>query len=122
MPTPEAKERAWKQAMLDPTTPNETARSVVLSFQRFDQDEVLAPYVDKYLAAVGTTWETLGAHKGSVALEYIFPKPLASQELLDKVDAWLETATVNPGALRYVREGRAEVARALTAQAKDAQG
>ena len=119
MPTPEAKERAWKQAMLDPTTPNETARSVMMSFQRFDQDEVLAPYVDKYLDAVATTWELLGAHKASVALEYIFPKPLASQELLDKVDAWLETATVNPGALRYVQEGRAEVARALAAQARD---
>ncbi len=119
MPMPEAKERAWRQAMLDPNTPNETARSVVLSFQRFDQEEVLAPYVDKYLDAVSTTWETLGAHKGSTALEFLFPKPLASQELLDKVDAWLETAEVNPGALRYVREGRAEVARALAAQAKD---
>ena len=106
--------------MLDPTTPNETARSVVLSFQRFDQDEVLAPYVDKYLDAVSSTWETLGAHKGSVALEYIFPKPLASAELLEKVDAWLATASANPGAMRYVREGRAEVARALAAQAKDA--
>ena len=120
IPTPEAKERAWKQAMLDPTTPNETARSVVLSFQRPDQDEVLAPYVDKYLDAVSTTWETLGAHKGSTALEYIFPKPLASPALLEKVDAWLATASANPGALRYVREGRAEVARALAAQARDA--
>ena len=120
MPTPEAKERAWNQAMLDPTTPNETARSVVLSFMRPDQDDVLAPYVDKYLDAVGTTWETLGAHKGSTALEYIFPKPLASAELLEKVDAWLATASANAGALRYVREGRAEVARALAAQACDA--
>ncbi|MEN8675198.1 aminopeptidase N [Nocardioides sp.] len=120
IPTPEAKKRAWKQAMLDPTTPNETARSVVLSFQRPDQDEVLAPYVDKYLDAVSTTWETLGAHKGSTALEYIFPKPLASPALLEKVDAWLATASANPGALRYVREGRAEVARALAAQARDA--
>ena len=120
MPTAEAKERAWKQAMLDPTTPNETARSVVLSFMRHDQDDVLAPYVDRYLDAVTSTWETLGAHKGSVALEYIFPKPLASAELLEKVDAWLATAEANPGAMRYVREGRAEVARALAAQAKDA--
>ena len=121
MPTPEAKERAWEQAMLDPTTPNETARSVITSFQRTDQDAVLAPYVDRYLDAVGTTWEILGAHKGSVALEHLFPKPLASAELLAKVDAWLETASVNPGALRYIREGRAEVARALAAQAKDAE-
>ena len=121
MPTPEAKERAWTQAMVDPTTPNETARSVILAFQRPDQADVLAPYVDRYLDAVATTWETLGSQKGSVALEHLFPKPLASAELLAKVDSWLEGASANPGALRYVREGRAEVARALDAQAKDAE-
>jgi aminopeptidase N len=121
MPTAEAKARAWEQAMLDPSTPNETARSVILSFQRADQQEVLAPYVEKYLDAVGSTWDTLGAHKGSVALEHLFPKPLASPELLERVDAWLADASANPGALRYVREGRAEVARALAAQAKDAE-
>ncbi|CAN5489834.1 aminopeptidase N [soil metagenome] len=121
MPTAEAKARAWKQAMLDPTTPNETARSVVLSFQRYDQDDVLAPYVDAYFDAVATTWETLGSQKGSVALEHIFPKPLASAELLAKTDAWLATASANPGAMRYVREGRAEVARALAARDKDAE-
>ncbi len=121
MPTTEAKERAWKQAMLDPTTPNETARSVVLSFMRADQDDVLAPFVDTYFDSVATTWKTLGAHKASVALEHIFPKALASPELLDKADAWLQDADVNPGAMRYVREGRDEVARALAAQAKDAE-
>ncbi|MGA8845173.1 MAG: aminopeptidase N [Nocardioides sp.] len=120
MPTAEAKARAWKQAMLDPTTANETARSVIMSFQRPDQDEVLAPYVDAYFDAVSTTWETLGSQKGSMAIEYMFPKALASAELLAKTDDWLATATANAGAMRYVREGRAEVARALEAQAKDA--
>jgi aminopeptidase N len=121
MPTPEAKAAAWEKAMVDPTVPNETHRSIVLAFMRPWQEEVLAPYVDAYLAAVDRTWEVLGPHKASVALEYIFPRVLASQELLDTVDAWLENATVNPGALRYVKEGRADVARSLAAQAKDAE-
>ncbi len=95
---------------------------ITYSFMRSDQDEVLAPYVQRYLDAVETSWETLGPHKAAVALEYIFPKPLASAELLATIDAFLETATANPGALRYVREGRADVARALAAQAKDATG
>jgi aminopeptidase N len=121
MPTPQAKAVAWEKAMVDPTVPNETHRSIVKAFPRPGQDEVLAPYVADYLDAVDRTWEVLGPHKASVALEFIFPRVLASQELLDTVDAWLETATANPGALRYVREGRADVARALAAQAKDAQ-
>ncbi len=119
-PTPEAKARAWEQAMVDPSVPNETHRSVVLAFQRSGQDDVLTPYVDQYLDAVESTWERLGAHKASIALEFMFPRPLASERLLATVDAWLKTGEANPGALRYVREGRADVARALAAQAKDA--
>ncbi|WP_340539560.1 aminopeptidase N [Nocardioides sp. GXZ039] len=119
MPTAEAKAAAWELALYDPKTPNETARSIVNSFMRSGQDEVLAPYVEKYLESVDGAWDRIGAHRGSVALEFIFPKPLASPELLERVDAFLETTTANPGAVRYVREGRAEVARALAAQEAD---
>ena len=93
----------------------------MLAFQVHGQEEVLAPYVDKYLAAADTMWEEKGTQRASTALEYIFPRPLASQELLDRVDAWLESSSANPAAKRYVHEGRDDVARALAAQAKDAQ-
>jgi aminopeptidase N len=36
------------------------------------------------------------------------------------VDRWLATTTANPAAVRFVKEGRADVARFLAAQAKDA--
>ena len=121
-PTPEAKAEAWEQAMVRDDVPNETHRSVVLAFQAPGQDAVLAPYVDRYLDAVDSTWERLGTHKASTALEFIFPRPLASPELLEKVDAWLERTNANPGAIRYVQEGRADVARYLAGQARDAQG
>jgi len=121
-PTAAAKEAAWDQAMVDPETPNETQRSVALAFNKPGQAEVLAPYVDKYLAGVDSTWDRLGPHKAAVALEHMFPRLLASPELLDKVDAWLASASANPGALRKVTEGRADVARALAAQARDAAG
>ncbi|NYJ00457.1 aminopeptidase N [Nocardioides thalensis] len=123
MPTAAAKDRAWQQAMLDPSTPNETARSVVNSFMRAGQEEVLAPYVDRYLADTAGAIDRLGFHRASVALEFIFPRVLATEETLAKVDDWLEnhSAGVDPGALRYVREGRADIARSLAAQAKDAE-
>ena len=121
-PTAEAKAEAWELAMVRDDVPNETQRSVVLAFQQHGQDDVLAPYVEKYLAAADTMWEEKGTQRASTALEYIFPRPLASQELLDRVDAWMETSSANPAAKRYVDEGRADVVRALAAQAKDAQG
>ncbi len=120
-PTAEAKAEAWEIAMTRDDVPNETQRSVVLAFQQHGQAEVLAPYVEKYLAAADTMWEEKGTQRASTALEYIFPRPLAGPELLDRVDAWLASSTANPAAKRYVHEGRDDVARALAAQAKDAQ-
>ena len=67
-------------------------------------------------------WDEKGTQRALTAMEFIFPKQLASQELLDRVDAWLESSEANPAAKRYVREGRADVARALAAQERDARG
>jgi len=120
-PTVEAKAEAWELAVVRDDVPNETQRSVALAFQVAGQDEVLAPYVDTYLAAAATIWEEKGTQLGSNVLDYMFPRPLASAELLARVDAWLETTSANPAAQRYVREGRADVARALAAQARDAE-
>ena len=79
-------------------------------------------HVTGYLEAADTIWERLGTHKASTALEYMFPKPLASSTMLDKLDAWLSSSEANPGAKRFVREGRDDVTRALRAQERDAQG
>ena len=121
-PTAEAKAEAWEIATVRDDVANETQRGVVLAFQCFGQDEVLSPYIERYLAVADTLWEDKGTQRASTALEFLFPKQLASQDLLDRVDAWLESSPANPAAKRYVREGRADVARALVAQARDAQG
>ena len=81
-PTAEAKAAAWEQAMVDPDVPNETHRNVVMAFNKPGQAEVLQPYVEKYLASVASTWERLGAPREPVALERMFPRILASAELL----------------------------------------
>jgi aminopeptidase N len=119
-PVPEAKAEAWR-TVLDPDTPNETSRSIVLSFMRPDQEGVLEPYVGAYLDAADKMWDILGPHKASVAVEYLFPKPLGSPELVSRVDEWLATTEAGPGAKRYVTEGRADVVRALKAQERDSQ-
>ena len=52
----------------------------------------------------------------------MFPRPLASRELLDRVTTWLQESSANPAAKRYVHEGAADVERFLAGQAKDADG
>lgn len=118
-PTAEAKAAGW-QAIMDPATPNETAREMVFSIFRFGQEDVIEPYLEKYLEAADTALDTLGFHKGSVVLEYGFPRPLGSEATLERLDAWLADTSAPKGAQRYVREAHADIARALAAQACDA--
>jgi aminopeptidase N len=118
-PTAEAKAAAWA-AVTAADTPNETSRSIAVSFMRHGQEEVLQPYLEQYLEAAETLWDRIGTHRASVAVEHLFPRPLASPELVERVDAWLESTTANAGAKRYVAEGRADVMRALAAQRLDA--
>ncbi|HEU4515638.1 MAG TPA: aminopeptidase N [Nocardioidaceae bacterium] len=119
-PTAEAKEHAWTDAVVRDDVPNETQRSIALAFNVAGQEDVLRPYLARYLDVAATVWEEKGTQRASTFLEYMFPKTLISAETLDTVDAWLESSTANPAAKRYVREGRADIARALAAQAKDA--
>ncbi len=118
-PTAEAKAEAWDTAVVRDDVPNETQRSVVLAFMQPAQEEVLRPYVEKYLEVAETLWEEKGTQRASTALEFLFPRPLASQELLDQVNAWLHESSANPAAKRYVREGAADVERYLAGQEKD---
>ncbi|MDT0184594.1 aminopeptidase N [Microbacterium sp. ARD31] len=118
-PTPEAKEAAWN-AILDPSTPNETSREIAFSIFRFGQEDVLEPYLEKFLTASETLVDVLGFHKASTVLEYGFPKPLGSEATLARLDEWLATSDAPKQAKRYIGEARAEIARALTNQAYDA--
>jgi aminopeptidase N len=119
-PTAEAKAEAWEIAVVRDDVPNETQRSVVLSFMQHGQDEVLAPYVEKYFEIAETMWEEKGTQRASTAVEYLFPRPLASRELLDRVSTWLRDSPANPAAKRYVQEGAADVERFLAGQEMDA--
>ena len=118
-PTAAAKEAGWN-AIIDPATPNETSREIAMSIFRFGQEDVLEPYLEKFLEAAETLIDTIGFHKASAVLEYGFPRPLGSARTLVRLDEWLADNAAPKGAQRYVGEARAEIARALTAQEHDA--
>ncbi len=120
-PTAEAKAQAWRDAIERDDVANETQRQIASAFQVAGQAELLAPYLERYLQMADTIWEEKGTQRASTALMYMFPMPLISAETLARVDAWLESSAANPAAKRYVNEGRADMARALAAQARDTQ-
>jgi aminopeptidase N len=121
LPKEEAKEWAWHNATERDDVPNETQRFIAASFQRAGQDELLMPYVERYLALASTVWEARGTQMASNILVLMFPRVLARQDVLDKVSDWLASTDANPAARRLVSEGRADLERALRAQQRDAQ-
>jgi aminopeptidase N len=120
LPDAASKEQSWLDGAIRQGVPNETQRHIAYIWDVAGQQDALAPYLEKYLAAADTLWEERGVQIASTALEYMFPRALTSQETLERVDAWLASSPANPAAKRYVGEGRADIVRALKAQAFDA--
>ena len=120
-PTAEAKAQAWHDAIERDDVANETMRQIAYAFPTPGQEELVAPYLEKYLTMAETVWEEKGTQRATTVLEYMFPKLLISPETIARLDHWLDSCEANPAAKRYVREGRSDMARALAAQQKDAQ-
>jgi aminopeptidase N len=123
-PTAEAKQEAWRIAVESGDTPNETQFRTILGFQQPGQEDLLRPYVEKYLAAAQDVYTRLGSSMGENVLVYLSPRNLPEQSTLDALTAWLDTEadSVDAPTLRYVGEARADLIRALDAQRRDAAG
>ncbi|HET6987882.1 MAG TPA: ERAP1-like C-terminal domain-containing protein, partial [Kribbella sp.] len=120
-PTAEAKAEAWRIAVESEDTPNETQFRTILGFQQPGQDDLLRPYVEKYLNAAKDVYTRLGSSMGENVLVYLSPRNLADQTVLDALTDWLaaESSSVDAPTLRYVTEAQADLTRALAAQARD---
>ncbi|GAB2576668.1 aminopeptidase N [Kribbella endophytica] len=123
-PTAEAKEAAWQIAVESEDTPNETQFRTILGFQQPGQEDLLRPYVGKYLSAAKDVYTRLGSSMGENVLVYLSPRHLAESSTLDALTGWLdsEAEAIDAPTLRYVGEARADLVRALAAQRRDAEG
>jgi len=86
------------------------------------QDELLLPYVDRYLAtaedvsALRGVWADRGAALRKNVLRWLFPWPLDKQAFLDRLDPWLAAAPLSDAARRIIAERRDDLVRALRCQ------
>ena len=95
--------------------PNETQRQVAVHFQMGDQDELLAPYVDRYVAELPEVWARRSPEVAGPLAQSLFPSTLVAQDVLDRTAVLLEPAHPT-GLRRYVAEQRHDLARALRAR------
>ena len=116
-----AKADAWAAAT-ERETPNETHVQVCSHFWQLDQDDLLAPYVDKYLEVVDDIgsgegrWATASTTIRQHVLGLLFPRPLADRAFIDKLDAFLAERHLPESVRRLVVERRDDAVRALNNQ------
>ncbi|MDI9884254.1 aminopeptidase N [Streptomyces sp. HNM0645] len=119
-PTPEAKAEAWESVVASGALPNAVQEAVIGGFVQTDQRELLAPYTEKYFAAVKGVWESRSHEVAQQIAVGLYPALQVSAETLDATDAWLDSAAPSAALRRLVLESRAGVERALKARAVDA--
>jgi aminopeptidase N len=118
-PLAAAKQQAWHDVVEREDVPNATQRAIAMAFQVPGQDELLSPYVDRYLDVAASVWEAKGTYRAGLILTWLFPQVLVTTSTRDRVASWLASTDANPAAVRLVGEGLADIERALRAQARD---
>ncbi|MFC7305501.1 aminopeptidase N [Streptomyces monticola] len=119
-PTKEAKAEAWASVVESDKLPNAVQEAVIAGFVQTDQRELLAPYTEKYFAAVKNVWESRSHEMAQQIAVGLYPSLQVAQATLDTTDAWLAVEEPNAALRRLISESRAGVERALKAQAADA--
>ena len=122
-PLAEAKAEAWRLATADADIANETHFQVAQHFWKFGQDEVLRPYVQRYLdvaEAISAGRDGWGERSSTIrqhVLSLLFPSPLADRPTLDVIDQWRAGVQLTEAVARQFAEKRDDAERALFCQA-----
>ncbi|MGP9020806.1 aminopeptidase N [Streptomyces sp. BR1] len=119
-PTASAKAEAWALVVEGDSLPNAMQEAVIGGFVQTDQRELLAPYTEKFFAAVKGVWESRSHEIAQQIATGLYPSLQVSAETLSATDAWLASAAPNAALRRLISESRAGVERALRAQSADA--
>ena len=115
MPDADAKERAWSTATGPAELSNHESRALAGGCWRPGQDELLRPYVDRYVADLPGAWAARTPEVAGSLATALFPSTLVSQDVLDRTAVLLEEQ--HPAGLRrFVAEQRDDLARALRAR------
>jgi aminopeptidase N len=119
-PSEAVKAQAWAQVVESDALSNAMVEATIAGFSQGSQRELLAPYAEKYFAAVERVWAERSIQIAMHVVQGLFPSLQQSKETLDAADAWLDAhREAAPALRRLVLESRDDLARALRGQACD---
>ncbi|MEU2154340.1 aminopeptidase N [Streptomyces sp. NPDC019396] len=120
-PSAAVKDQAWAQVVESDALSNALVAATISGFVQSSQRELIAPYAEKYFAAIERVWAERSIQIGMDVVQGFFPGLQGDQATLDATDGWLSSHPSAPPALRrLVIEERDDLARALRAQQRDA--
>ena len=120
IPTPTAKDEAWAR-VTDGSLTNAMFRAVLRGFADPDADELLAPYAEKYYAALAGMWRDGASDMAQFFAEVGYPESIVSEQGIAATDGYIASANPAPALRRLLVERRDDVARALKCRRRDAQ-
>ncbi|MEN3583926.1 aminopeptidase N [Streptomyces sp. ZYX-F-203] len=122
-PSAAVKARAWEDVVESDTLSNALVAATIEGFAQASQRELLAPYADRYFAAIERVWDERSIQIGMDVVAGLYPRLLDNPATLEATDAWLTgRPDAAPALRRLVLEARDDLARALRAQRRDAAG
>lgn len=120
-PTAEAKQTAWQAAVDKDGLSNSVLAAMALGFGWVHDTSLLEPYVARYHDVIEKVWDERTHHIAESLAVGFYPLAVASPQLRDATQAWLDTHPhVSNSLRRTISENRDAVTRALRAQAVDA--
>ena len=116
-PAPEVKAAAWEAVVESDRLSNALVEATIAGFVQSGQRELLAPYTERYFAALERVWAERSIEIAMSVVQGLFPLVQGDRATLAQADAWLaEHPDAAPALRRLVLEGRDDLARALRAQ------
>jgi aminopeptidase N len=112
VPTAEAKTAAWA-AITGGTLPNAMFRAALAGFADADQDELLAPYAERFFAALPAMWVDGVTDMAQYFTIGAYPHSVIRQAAVEATNGYIERARPAPAQARLLGEGRDGVERAL---------
>ncbi len=119
-PTAAAKAEAWQRLLEDPDLSHTLARQIWGAFDRLDRPELLAPYRDRYFAALDRVWAERSLDFAIEFAASTFPHSQVEDGLLAATDAALARPDLPRPLRRVLLEQRDTVVRTLRCRARDA--
>jgi len=121
-PTAAAKAEAWRAIVEDESLPNAVQEALIAGFAHPLHGDLIAPYVQRYFDEISDVWSRRTSELAQHVVVGLFPtwSSTISPATVAAADAFLAREDMPSGLRRLVREGRADVLRAMAGREADA--